>query len=734
MDKTLKATQKNQKERIARNRTRALALLLTVIFIAAVCLLVSVAVSPQRFQLSVGDVSPETITAPHDTIDEAATEKLRESAKENVALVFTQDSAITSQSIQDFQTFMKGVETLRNTADQIRTKKVGLYAAQNGTEAAAQYELEGRWQNDLTEEEMTSLKGSVQILLYDDEVLALINASKSDVERFDIIIGNLIKQALEIGIKQEHKLDIADDIKTKIDAELTVKDSTLIQIGKRAVDAFLYPNMVYDETQTNKNKESAASSITPVTIKTGQNIVMKGEAVTEGQYAMMQSLGLLSSGGLDMWLYLEVCLFVIGISIPAAIYATLYSKETVGQLSRLMLLLLIQLIVIAAAVPLSRYQPRIIPVFLASLLIAATFSERLAVVITVYLSLVVSIMAGYGQFQELQSVFNSIALISAGWAGIFAIRKMQHRSRLIVGGAVSGVVYALLNFALGMIMGKGWSEMLLWAAWGGASGVASAILCLGTIPVWETIFRIATPTKLLELGNTNQPLIKRLMIEAPGTYHHAVMSANLAEAAAESIGANALLCRVGAFYHDIGKLKNPKLYIENQIGLANPHDTLPPTVSADIIKEHVTYGEQLAQAYRIPKLLQDMIGQHHGTAPIIYFYHKAANAAKDEVDVERFRYDGPKPRTKEAGILMLSDGIEAALHAKEDASEETIITTVKSIMKERIDDGQLDECPLSLMDIKTIEGTFIKVLSGAYHSRVEYPKGLSEMKREKHDA
>ncbi|MDP2892411.1 MAG: HDIG domain-containing protein, partial [Bacillota bacterium] len=632
------------------------------------------------------------------------------------------DPVPTAKSITDLERFFSGVIQMRADAAEIENTKVNEYAKRNSPAATQKYQEQYKWLDELTDQEMSALKADVPLQLYDDEVISLIKASKSDIERLHTVTGDQMQSALDKGVKEEHRLDTADDIKTELETALSVEDRTLIQVGKKAVDAYLTANMVYDEEQTNADREAAANAVAPVVLKAGQNIILKGEAVTQEQYDLMKSLGLLTKGGLDIWLYVEVCLFVIGLSIPVAIYTAIYHKETVMQIPRLLLMLLVMLIVVAAAVPLSRYQPRLIPVFLATLLISAVYSERLAIVITVYLSLVVSIMAGYGEFKELQSVFNAVALIAAGWAGIFAIRKMQHRVRMVVGGVVSGGVYALLNVVLGLITGKTWGELLVWAEWSAASGVAAAIICLGTLPIWETLFRIATPTKLLELGNTNQPLLKRLMIEAPGTYHHSIMTANLAEAAAEAIGANALLCRVGAFYHDIGKLKNPQLYIENQLGYGNPHDELSPTASADIIKEHVAYGEQLAQSCRIPKPIQDMISQHHGTAPILFFYHKAASEPGSNVDLERFRYEGPKPQTKEAALLMLSDGIEAALHAKQDKTEGSISSAVADLVKERIYDGQLDESPLTMNEIKTAQNVFIKVLSGAYHNRVEYPE------------
>ena len=254
--------------------------------------------------------------------------------------------------------------------------------------------------------------------------------------------------------------------------------------------------------------------------------------------------------------------------------------------------------------------------------------------------------------------------------------------------------------------------------------IMASIICVGLQPVFETGFNLVTPSKLIELSNPNQPLLRRLMIETPGTYHHSMIVANLAEAAAEAIGADALLARVGAYYHDIGKLIRPVYFKENQIG-ENPHDKTDPRVSTAILTEHTRDGVELAKKHHLPEAIIDMICQHHGDTPVMYFYAKTVKQMGEEnVDLNDFRYDGPKPQTAEAAILMLSDTVEAAVRSvlgKGQTLEEAE-GLIKTLMKDKLDDNQLDNSGLGIHELEIIRKAFIKVFHGMYHERVAYPK------------
>ena len=247
------------------------------------------------------------------------------------------------------------------------------------------------------------------------------------------------------------------------------------------------------------------------------------------------------------------------------------------------------------------------------------------------------------------------------------------------------------------------------------------VLCIALDALMEAVFRLATPAKLLELSNPNQPILRRLMIEASGTYHHSIIVANLAEAAAETVGANPLLCRAGAYYHDIGKLKRPMYFKENQLG-ENPHEHTNPYISAAIVTAHTRDGVMLAQQYHLPQEIQDIIIEHHGDTPVMYFYHKALKQADGQaVDIADFRYDGRRPQSKESAIIMLADTVEAAVRSMPDPTPKAIEEFIAKLVRGKIDDGQLNDAPLTLQDISKICRAFTTVLKGVFHERIEYP-------------
>ena len=251
--------------------------------------------------------------------------------------------------------------------------------------------------------------------------------------------------------------------------------------------------------------------------------------------------------------------------------------------------------------------------------------------------------------------------------------------------------------------------------------VAASVICVGLQPVFEAGFNLVTPSKLIELSNPNQPLLRRLMIETPGTYHHAMIVANLAEAAAEAIDADSLVVRVGAYYHDIGKLIRPLYFKENQIG-ENPHDKTDPRVSTAILTEHTRDGVELARKHHLPEAIIDMIRQHHGDTPVMYFYAKTVKQMGEEnVDINDFRYDGPKPQSSEAAILMLADTVEAAVRSLPEPTREKISAMIRKLVRGKMEDGQLDECTLTFRDIDKICSAFETVLQGVFHERIEYP-------------
>ncbi|HCG99630.1 MAG TPA: hypothetical protein DE036_07545 [Actinobacteria bacterium] len=270
--------------------------------------------------------------------------------------------------------------------------------------------------------------------------------------------------------------------------------------------------------------------------------------------------------------------------------------------------------------------------------------------------------------------------------------------------------------------GAGLVEIMKNLGWGLLGGISMAVLTIGTLPFLEKVFGITTDIKLVELSYANQPLLRELMMKAPGTYNHSIMAGNLAENAAEEIGANPLLARVGAYYHDIGKIKRPLFFVENQIGCENPHDHTNPSLSCLIITSHVKEGIDLGKKYHLPPEILDIINEHHGTSIVAFFYHKAKESVvKETINEENYRYSGQRPKSKEAALVMLADSVEAAARTIAKPTPGRIEQLIKRIVQSKLDDGQLNESNLTLNDIEKIIRSFTQLLTSLYHTRVEYP-------------
>ncbi len=323
-------------------------------------------------------------------------------------------------------------------------------------------------------------------------------------------------------------------------------------------------------------------------------------------------------------------------------------------------------------------------------------------------------------------------------AGAYTVRDARMRGQIIGAGVFVGVVHlaclVLLNPDYRLFLNKDFVVQQLYPL--AANGFICAFLVIATLKIFEYLFGVLTNYSLLELADFNQPLLKRMILEAPGTYHHSLIVSNLAEGAADAIGANALLTRVGAYYHDIGKLVKAEYFTENQMPGDNKHDDIEPSMSRLVISNHVTEGIELAQKHRLNPAIIDFIPQHHGTGLMYYFYQKALEEAKEgeTVDESGFRYPGPKPQTRETAITLLADSVEGATRSLDEHTPTRIEETVKKIINNKFIDGQLDECNLTLKEINKISSTFTRILSAMYHARVKYPEKKNGSTRTKGDA
>jgi hypothetical protein len=300
------------------------------------------------------------------------------------------------------------------------------------------------------------------------------------------------------------------------------------------------------------------------------------------------------------------------------------------------------------------------------------------------------------------------------------VRYARRRDNIIRAGLFVGIIQALTLFFIRDLDLVGYNDYIVLLL----NGLFSSVVVLGVLPIFEYLFQTVTNISLLELADFNHPLLQRLIMEAPGTYHHSLVVGNLSEAACQAVGAHALLARIGAYYHDIGKLAKPDYFSENQNLSGNRHETLAPTMSKMIIMNHVKEGLELAGRYKLNPLILDFIRLHHGTSLVFYFYRLALEGERGTAE-EGFRYPGPKPNTKETAIVLLADSVEAATRALKDPTPSGIEETVRKVVNNKFIDGQLDECDLTLREIEKISAVFVRLLSAIYHNRVVYPEPSS---------
>ena len=394
------------------------------------------------------------------------------------------------------------------------------------------------------------------------------------------------------------------------------------------------------------------------------------------------------------------------------------------------LLLLFVMLIIERIFVYKEWSPylMVVPVMLTGIIMTIAYNQRFALGVSAYLL----IMCLLAQSDSITSFRIGLGVLIASGSGvgvtILLLRKIRTFTRIIEVSAIASVLVFIVVFVFGMWMDKGIKDNLINCAYASISSLACGFLIQGILPIIEKLFHTATDMTLLAYGEATQPLLKRLAVEAPGTFNHSWQIGMLSEAAAEAIGGNGLLCRVGCYYHDVGKLNKPKYFIENQQDSFNQHKELSPTMSRMIIVGHVKDGMELLEEYKIPMILRQFCETHHGTTLVQYFYHQATQKSSETGEVieeAEFRYPGPKPRSKEAAIVMLSDVVEGATRAMKDPTPSRIESLVHTMAMKRLQDGQLNDCDLTMRELALIENSLIKSLCAMYHGRISYPGGDS---------
>lgn len=665
---------------------------LNIVLLLAAFLLTAFAVATGSYitdkeTVSVGMVSAKRYVAPRDIVDEKATEKLREEARESVGVLYSHDTDIEKKALRDIRDFFDELNdaftpTEEDSLDYVTSPK-------------------------------TSLK--IPVALTSEQYYAYFALSNNKRESLKDDIYDIADYVFKQGITDE-TMDKAMDLALEKLEELNLNDN-LTLIGEGVLSATLTPNLVVDNDAMEVAREYKASQVEPVMVLTGQKIVDEGEVITEDIYALLNDLNLInvdySAGALPIAGAVMLTLIVF---IAAAVYLKFQQRELLEKTNNVLIIFTSYMITLAMLFVLSGMSEYyFIPLYIFPVFVSIMVGAKAAVILNAFMCIAATFVFN-------GSVDFLMYFLITGSFFALIVRYTRRRRNIIsvaLGGAAVNFVSVL---ALKLFVEGGYSAGTAYEAlFAALAGIITVMIAVGSLPIWEAVFKIDTPYRLLEFTNPNNELLKRLMIEAPGTYHHSLIVANLAETAAYDVFADGNLARAGAYYHDIGKLHNPQCFAENQNG-KNVHDTLPPEESCNLILEHAIYGMELARQYKLPKAISDFICSHHGASLVKFFYFKAAKENPD-VDESFFRYPGPIPQSRETAIVMLADTVEAAVRSiiSSGKSNKEVEEIIARLIKDKLDDGQLDDCGLNIRELRQIGKSFMKVFNGMYHDRIVYP-------------
>jgi len=672
---------------------------------------------PGRLHASVGQIAAETITSPRNFSynSDVVRQRLREEAANGVQDVIAYDVSVAGTQLA-----------------QLNATIASLDAARGGgvAQAAAAPPAGGR-------ATLTPAIQAAALSLTAGQWSATVAAARQT-------LGDILREpfaAEAVGARRAN-------VPSRLDPSL---DAGEREVAGALVAPLIVATEVVDSTATEAQRQRAFDAVPPQIRHFAQNqdIVRQGEPIDASDLEALRASGLLSVR-LPLPDVMALTIMSLTTGLLIAVYLLSFQPGGAGS-SRRLLLLAISVAGLALAAKL--YYPAVIqdphrslfafalPVELVPMLAASLFDVQFAILIAAVVASLVGFtavfipqLAGYlgpDAVQVAQLVFASLL---SGLASVFCLRRAERLSGYLVAAGGAGLACFLGATALWWLQANRRPvDLLLLAAACAASAGLAGVLTVGSIVVFGPLLRMGTRLQLMELGQLNAPLLRRLQEEAPGTFHHSILVGNLAERAATHIGADALLVRVGCYYHDIGKMSRPGFFVENQLNGERPHDRLTPVKSAQIIADHVRDGEELARQYRLPDVLQAFIVQHHGTRMVSYFYRKAA-AEDADVDARMYTYPGPRPASRETAIVMLADSVEAAARAAPDRSPEQIDALVEDVISERLTEGQLDECDLTMRDLRAVSDSFKASLRAIYHPRIEYPAptGLEEVRRRHH--
>ncbi|MGE0601917.1 MAG: HD family phosphohydrolase [Dehalococcoidia bacterium] len=685
------------------------------LIIAAATVVLVVPLFRLEGDLKEGDIAPATLSAPHEASFESAA--LTDAAKTAAAEQVPQESLPVDTSVRDAQ-----LDKASRYLDQVR-------------DIATRIDITTQQKQDLIAKLATPS--------------TLTNAERAALQSLDVVSFEVLDRQVVAGLTALMSTPLkADQIEPAIgeyvsslpSGQLTAAQSEALTGVLRV---FAVETFRLDATATEKKKEQARQAVAPVfrTFAAGQVIVTEGQVITDQDIEALKATGVIEDG-LDLYAIAAGVMVALGAGLLVAVY-TFLLQPFAAPANRRMVLVAVSfgLILVTARVVLplvtpdsDRYYAFGVPVAAAAIITASFADLSLAALLAVMAGLLAAYIggtapqiAGTSYVGSLQSLELAMTYVAGGLVGAAVVHRASRLSRFAMASIAVAIATGTVMVVFWMVSAQRANVDLAWIGLAaGIHGLVAAGAALGVFVVLALFFGVTTRLQLMELAQAEHPLLRRLQDEAPGTYHHSMLVGALAERAASGIGADALLVRVGAYYHDIGKLAMPDHYVENMLGgNPSPHDAMEPVDSARVIRAHVTNGIELAKKYRLPLVVRNFIPQHHGTRLVTYFYRQAT-AEGQTVSPADFRYEGPRPQTREAAIIMLADSSEAVARARQDDSTASIDQIVDSVFAERLAEGQLDECDITLRELQAVAASFKTTLRAVYHPRVQYPSATPD--------
>lgn len=678
---------------------------------AILSILLSMPMLPSRVGLKVGDICPEDIIAPRTAqyVDEAETELRRQRAAAQVPKIYAPIPNAAEQSAGAVRSVFAAVEEARTrAASETIQSRVRIIR--------------------------THLGGPATSRISDSTLVSLLGLDADSLKQIESDVSRLLGTAMARVIRDDPAEFRAAQRQVGVEAVRTASNPRFASIVGEIAQYALRPNQTYDIKATIAQQQAAEEAVQPVLrmVSQGEVVVAKGEALLPEHIQKLEALGL-RNPRIDYRTVGSLTVLVAMLVLLVAGYLATYYPDVYGSIRSLLLLALLVVVGTLAlrisggllGIPLTPVQVGYLGVMwvvTVGMLVAVLVNAQVSVVIAALLSIVLSLMLN----GELRYAASSFMMALVGIYGVANIRDRTDLARCVGSLAITGIV---LVWGLGAINNDSAYAMRIGTFWAGVVVPigAAAVFLIGTVPL-ERLFGLTTHISLLELADTNKPLLRRLVMEAPGTYTHSMAVGHLAETAAQAIGADSLMARVASYYHDIGKIRRPHFFVENQ-NVENAHDRINPTLSALVITSHIKDGAEIAREFKLPGVVIDVISQHHGTSLVQYFYDQAMGEQEACVGLEsQFRYAGPKPRTKEAAIIMLADSVEAASRAMSKPTRATIELTVNKVIADKMRDGQLDESDLTFKEVSRIADAFVRALTSTLHARIDYSEVIDTKK------